>query len=99
MSQFIVVPDENGNRVFINLNHVKKVAEQKSLIEVKLKISVEFAVLVREVGDLITRSTLVFDEPTKFTGTAWTESWDDWSTRRDAAQKALEKFSRKKNGK
>lgn len=31
MHQFIVVPDENGNRVFVNLNHVIKVAEKKNL--------------------------------------------------------------------
>jgi hypothetical protein len=30
VSQFIVVLDENGNRVFINLQHVTKVAEQKN---------------------------------------------------------------------
>lgn len=35
----------------------------------------------------------------RFTGQAWAESWDDWSTRRDACQKALDKLLLKKTGK
>jgi hypothetical protein len=30
---------------------------------------------------------------TNFTGEAWEQSWDDWSTRRDAARKKLEELS------
>jgi hypothetical protein len=41
MLQFIVVPDENGNRVFINLIHVKKVAEQKNLSQAAIWVEGE----------------------------------------------------------
>jgi hypothetical protein len=33
------------------------------------------------------------DAQTNFTGEAWEQSWDDWSTRRDAARKKLKKLS------
>ena len=41
MLQFIVVPDENGNRVFINLQHVTKVAEHKNLSQAAIWVEGE----------------------------------------------------------
>jgi hypothetical protein len=35
----------------------------------------------------------------QFTGDAWVQSWDDWTTRRAAAEKAVEKFSFDKTAK
>src|SRR5438045_906891 len=41
MSQFIVVPDENGKRVFVNQKHDKKVDEQKSLSQAAIWVEGE----------------------------------------------------------
>jgi tetratricopeptide (TPR) repeat protein len=42
--------------------------------------------------ELETLDALWPDAQTKFTGEAWERSWDDWSTRRDAARKQLQEI-------
>ena len=43
--------------------------------------------------ELVKLDALWPEAQTNFTGAAWERSWDDWSTRRDAAQKKLEEIS------
>ena len=44
-------------------------------------------------GELKTLDALWPKAQTNFTGEAWEQSWDDWSTRRDAARKKLAEIS------
>ena len=44
-------------------------------------------------SELTTLDTLWPDARKKFTGENWEQSWDDWSTRRDAARKKLAEIS------
>ena len=44
-------------------------------------------------GEVVKLHALWPEAQTNFTGAAWERSWDDWSTRRDAARKKLEEIS------
>jgi hypothetical protein len=43
-------------------------------------------------GQLLALNACWDKAKTRFTGDAWVQSWDDWTTRRAAAEKALEEF-------